>query len=102
MTFNNQQFSEIMKNGLNEIRQEIKGIVKECKSDFFQVRDLFFDSRNNIASLYEKIHLIETKELKVLHEKIQQKETSLLKELREGIFNANTKNGMVIKRKKYY
>ena len=27
LTFSNQQFSEIMKNGLNEIRQEIKGIV---------------------------------------------------------------------------
>ena len=27
LTFNNQQFSEIMKNSLNEIRQEIKGIV---------------------------------------------------------------------------
>ena len=34
LTINNQQFSEIMKNGLNEIRQEIKGNVKECKSDF--------------------------------------------------------------------
>ena len=85
LTFNNQQFSEMMKNGLNEIRQEIKGIFKECKSDFVHVRNLFFDSCNDIASLYEKIHQIETSEIKVLHDKIRQKETSILKELREGI-----------------
>ena len=42
-----------MKIGLNEIRQEIKGIVKECYSKFNHVRNLFFDSRNDIASLYE-------------------------------------------------
>ena len=72
MTFNNQQFSEIMKNGLNEIRQEIKGIVngkyidtvfeidkvkQECKTDLIH-------ARNDNASLYEKIKQIETKELK--------------------------------------
>ena len=61
-----------MKNGLNEICQEIKGIVnekyidtvfeidkvkQECKSDLTHVR-------NDIASIYEKIQQIETKEQK--------------------------------------
>ena len=108
MTFNNQQFSEIMKNGLNEIRQEIKGIVngkyidtvfeidkvkQECKSDFIHVR-------NDIASIYEKIHQIETKELKVLHEKIHQKETSIIKELlREGILMLILRTEWLIKEK---
>ena len=59
MTFNN--------------RQEIKGIVKECRLDFLHALALFFDNRNNIASLYEKIRLIETKELKVLNQKITTK-----------------------------
>ena len=107
MIFNNLQFSEIIKNGLNEIRQEIKGIVngkyiytvfeidkvkQECKSDFIHVR-------NDIASIYEKIHQIETKELKVLHEKIHQKETSILKESREGILMLKLRTEWLIKEK---
>ena len=74
MTLKNQQLSEILKNGLNEIRQEIKAIVngkykdtmfeidkvkQECKSDFIHVR-------NDIASIYEKIHQIKTSELNEL------------------------------------
>ena len=93
MTLKNQQLSEIMKNGLNEIRQEIKGFVnekyidtvfeidkvkQECKTNSIHVR-------NDIASLYEEIQQIETKELKVMHEKIHQIQTSKLKELREEI-----------------
>ena len=78
---------------MNEIRKEIECIVngkyidtvfeidkvkQRCKTNSIHVR-------NDIASFYEKIHQIETKELNVLHEKIHQKETSILKELREGI-----------------
>ena len=61
---------------MNEIHQEIKGIVngkyidtvfeidkvkQECKSDFIHVR-------NDIASIYKKIHQIETSELNGLRE----------------------------------
>ena len=80
----NQQFSEIMNKGLNEIRHEIRGIERECRLDFQRGNALYFDNRKNIASLKDKVHLIETKELKVLHAKIQQKDT-ILKELRDGI-----------------
>ena len=80
------------------IRQEIKGIEKEWRLDFLHARALFFDNRNNIASLNDKIRLIETKELKVLHEKIQQKET-ILKELRDGILKLTLKTEGLIKEK---
>ena len=69
----NQQFSEIMNKGLNEIRHEIRNIERECRLNFQRGNALYFDNRKNIASLNDKIHLIETKELKVLHAKIQQK-----------------------------
>ena len=59
----NQQFSEIMNKGLNEIRHEIRNIERECRLDFQRGNALYFDNRKNIASLNDKIHLIETKDI---------------------------------------
>ena len=94
----NQQFSEIMNKGLNEIRHEIRGIERECRLDFQRGNALYFDNRKNIASLKDKVHLIETKELKVLHAKIQQKDT-IIKELRDGILKLTLKTEGLIKDK---
>ena len=94
----NQQFSEIMNKGLNEIRHEIRNIERECRLDFQRGNALYFDNRKNIASLKDKIHLIETKELKVLHAKIQQKDT-IIKELRDGILKLTSKTEGLIKDK---
>ena len=94
----NQQFSEIMNKGLNEIRHEIRNIERECRLDFQRGNALYFDNRRNIASLKDKVHLIETKELKVLHAKIQQKDT-IIKELRDGILKLTLKTEGLIKDK---
>ena len=94
----NQQFSEIMNKGLNEIRHEIRNIERECRLDFQRGNALYFDNRRNIASLKDKVHLIETKELKVLHAKIQQKDT-IIKELRDGILKLTSKTEGLIKDK---
>ena len=94
----NQQFSEIMNKGLNEIRHEIRNIERECRLDFQRGNALYVDNRRNIASLKDKVHLIETKELKVLHAKIQQKDT-IIKELRDGILKLTLKTEGLIKDK---
>ena len=94
----NQQFSEIMNKGLNEIRHEIRNIERECRLDFQRGNALYVDNRRNIASLKDKVHLIETKELKVLHAKIQQKDT-IIKELRDGILKLTSKTEGLIKDK---
>ena len=101
MTIKNQQLSEIMKNGLNEIRQEINAIVngkykdtmfeidkvkQECKSDFIHVR-------NDIASIYEKIHQIKTSELNELRGGnliLMRRTDKLLKEINTNIKLLNT------------